>query len=232
MFQLSRAILPANPLYLSRLPSAFIVGVILRLVVVIPRLRGPLRVYLSVECPVRQVNAMYAIRQCRSPQFTRREPPAAVPAANRFANLRLADFEWEQALGAKNLFHVLVSDQLRRAAKIAILRHAARVEDRNGVAAFPLDRDLLRLPTAPAVRNVAQSHDQIMLDDFAVCADLRRRSCSAVCANQRLFRWVPLGLRAARGSGVFLLSYCFLHGLDSDSRPRNGRRGAPPLRQV
>src|SRR5262245_43994693 len=115
MFQLSRAILPANPPYLSRLLSAFIVGVILRLVVVIPRLRGPLRVYLSVECPVGQVNAMYAIRQRRSPQFTRREPPAAVPAANCFANLRLADFEWEDALRAKNLFHVLVSDQLRRA---------------------------------------------------------------------------------------------------------------------
>src|SRR5262245_36034488 len=98
---------------------------------------------------------MYAIRQRRPSQFTRREPPAAVPAANRFTNMRLADFEWEHTLRAKNLFHVLISDQLRRPAKIAILRDALRVEDRNGVAALTLDRDLLRLPTAPAVRNVA-----------------------------------------------------------------------------
>src|SRR5262245_42409099 len=230
MVQLSSAMLPANPLYLSRLASAFFVGVILSLVIVIPRLRGQSREYLSVECPVRQITAMYAIRQRRSPHFTLREPPAAVQPANRFANLRLADFEREHALRAKNHFYVLVSDQLRRAAKIAILRDALRVEDRNGVAALTLDRDLLRLPTPPAVRNVAQRHDQIMLDDFAVCADLRRRSCSAVGANQRLFRRVPLGLRAARGTGVFLLSDCFLHRLDNDCRPKNGRRGSLTLR--
>ena len=123
--------------------------------------------------------------------------------ADLFAHLPLVHLERQHALRADRRADLRVVEQRRRAAEVAVLADPRRVEDRHRLAALALDGALLIEPAAIGVGNLAQRRYEIVLDERAAVVD-RERSCGAAeRADQQLPRRVPLGLRAARGAGVF-----------------------------
>src|SRR5262249_56753005 len=115
------------------------VGICRGSVVVAPRSRGPRSVKVSVKRPVWRGGALAGAGERASLGRVRREPQPAVPCANSVARAILADLERQHALGTESILGLLVGHQLRRAAELAALRLALRIEHRNRLAALALD---------------------------------------------------------------------------------------------
>ena len=197
MLHAARRGLPAHVLDLPRLrpPSGL---VRFRRVVVVARLGGPLRVHARVERPVRQVDAAHRVGQRPALERGRREPQAAVPRADAIARIRLAHPERQHALRPRRRRRFGVGHERGRAAELAVLRLAGRVEHRDGVAAPALD-------LAPVVRRSTRTDDaqgagEIVLDDRAGGIQSRRRFGAAERADELLLRRIPRGLAAAGGT--------------------------------
>ena len=166
----SRRGLPAHVLHLARARLA-VLGVGLGRVVVVARLRGPLRVGLRVERPVRQVDALHGVGERAPLERVGREPQLAVPLPDAVARRRLADHERQHALGTERGLGFLVRNELRRTAELAVLRLARGIEHRDRVAALALHLALVGLPAARLVADAAQRRDEIVLDDLARALD-------------------------------------------------------------
>src|SRR5262249_29614173 len=118
----------------------------------------------------------YRVGERSLPQVVRCQPLASVPGANEIPRLRFLDRKRQQRLRAERLLDLLVGHQLRRAAELAALTDTFGIEDRNRLTALTLDRDLVGLPAAARVRDVAERRDQVVLDDDGVgAARLERR---------------------------------------------------------
>src|SRR5262249_19819762 len=95
----------------------------------------------------------------------------------------------------------------RRAAEFAALADALGVEDGDRLTTLTLDRDLLGLPPAHRVGNVAQRGDEVVLDDdrlVAVLLELGGRFGAPVRANERALGGLPDRFGAAGGTRELL----------------------------
>src|SRR5207244_4382329 len=119
------------------------------------------------------------------------------------ADRGLGDFERQQALRPNRGLDLLVVHDFRRAAELAALADALRIEDRHGFAAPALHRAPLGLPAAELVRHLAQRAHEIQLFDRAGRIDLVGRLGAAERADELLLTWVPFGLCPARRARVF-----------------------------
>src|SRR5262245_26467318 len=181
---------------------------------------------LGIEGPVGDVKAFDLIGERPALERVRSEPAAAIPSADVLTDLGFAEFHRQHTLWTKRLLDLLVRHQRARTTKVTSLPDSRFIEYRNRLTALAADRGFLRLPSAPAVRDVPQGGDQIVfLDCFASrCGqlDLRGRGGTAEGADERLALWVPLRFATARGTGEFRLSREFSHDRRLEALRRGG----------
>ncbi len=176
-------------------------------VVVLAGLRRPARVDVSVERPVRQVDAVDGVCQRLSAELVRRKPPASIPGAQHLARLRLRHLERQERLGPERVGHLLVGHELRRPAELAALSDLARVEYRDRLAALAAYRGLGGLPSHRRLREVRQRREQVVFSDdrvAAACLEGDGRLCPAERADERLLGRIPVRFGAARRAAELL----------------------------
>ena len=151
---------------------------------------------------------------------------ASLPGANHrllhhrriSSRTRLASISKRQdALRTDGRSDLLVVHERGRAAELAVLSDARRIEHHHGAARLALDAATLRLPAAFLLGQLAQRLHQIELDDLPLLAiDLVRRLGSAERAHELLRGRIPLRLRTAGGALVLSSSA----GMNSECRIR------------
>src|SRR5262245_45067779 len=119
---------PARVLHLAGLRASVRVGVAFRGVIVVARLRAPIRVSLYVKSPVRQINSSDRVGQRGGFQPVRCEPTAPIPLPNCLAHVAFADLERQQTFRTDWSLDLFVGHKLRRTAKVATLRNACRIK--------------------------------------------------------------------------------------------------------
>ena len=206
-------------------------------VVVVARLGGPFGVDLRVERPVGQVDAAHGVGQRAALERRRREPQPAVPRADAIARLGLAHPERQHAFRPERGLRLGVGHELRRAAELAVLRLARRIEHRDRVAALALDLALVGRQRAVVGRRSPRSApDEIVLDDRAGGIQLRRRLGPAERAHELLLRRIPRGLAPAGRTRELRQRDAFGHVVrsawvtESRSRSRATPSSAPDAR--
>src|SRR5436305_13497475 len=201
---MSRRGLPADVAHLPRARRAvFAIG--LGRVVVVAALGGPIGLDVRIERPVGKVNALDGIRQRTPLEGARREPKPAVPRSDSIAGRALRDLEWKHALGAKGALGLVVRNELRRSAELAVLRLPSGIEDGDRVTALAAYLAPGRLPSALIVGDAAQRSDEVVLDDRATGGERHRRFGPAEWADHFLLRRIPDRLAAAGGTCEFRL---------------------------
>src|SRR6058998_2418257 len=118
---MSRRGLPADVAHLPRAHRA-VFAVRFGRVIVVAGFGGPVGLDVCIERPVGKVNALDGIRQRAPLEGARREPKLAVPRADSIAGRALPDLERKHALGAKRALGLVVRNELRRSAELAVLR--------------------------------------------------------------------------------------------------------------
>src|SRR5581483_5260691 len=108
-----RARLPADFLHLAGFALSLVVSEGFRFVVIKTALGRPIGMGLSVEGPIRYVEAFDRIRHGLLTERIRREPARPVPLANRVSDIVFAEFKLEQTLGPKGLFDLFVREHRR-----------------------------------------------------------------------------------------------------------------------
>ena len=207
MPDLTRRRLPPHVPHLACRSLSAVVPVGFGRVVVVPRLGRPRADRLRVEGPVRDVDAADPIDQRATLERARREPLARVPAANLLAHLRFGNLERQETLRPDWRLDLLVVDQCRRAAEVAVLPDALGIEDGDRLAALALHRAPLGEPPAGFVGQLAKGLGQIVLDQRAGGGiNGKRRRRSAERADEELFRWIPHRLRATRRARMLVES--------------------------
>ena len=177
-------------------------------VVVLAGVRCPSRVGVSVERPVRQIDAVHCVRERLLAERVRREPLASVPRADQLARLRLRHLERQERLGPERIGDLLVGHELRGTTELAALADLAGVEHRHGLAALAADRGLRRLPPHRGLGNERERREEVVLGDDGIGgARLQRdgRLRAAKRTDERLPGGIPMRLGAA-GRAVELLS--------------------------
>ena len=168
--------------------------------------RSTCAVDLRVERPVRQIHALDRVGERAPLERVRREPQPAVPRSDAVARLPSLTRERQHALGPKRILGLLVRNELRRAAELARLRLARRIEHRDRLAALASHLALVGLPAARCRRGMPRSAATRSCSTIApVAVELRRRFRAAERADQRLLRRIPYRLGAARRTGELLL---------------------------
>ena len=161
--------------------------------------------HLRVECPVRDVEAFDRVDEGRECQFPRRKPAALPPPPNIVAHATGVYSKRQDALRTDRRSDLLVVDESRRAAELAVLPDSRWIEHHHGAARLALDAATLRLPAAVFLGQVAKRLHQIELDDLALLAiDLIGRLGPAERAHKLLRCGIPLRLGTAGGALVFL----------------------------
>ena len=156
------------PAHLPDLPRArlAVLDVAFGRVVVVAGLCRPRRVDGGVERPVRQVDAAHGIGERAPLERGRREPQLAVPRADAVARVAFAHLERQHALRPERRLRLLVGDELRGAAELAVLRLPRRVQHRDRVAA---------LAAAPGASSACQPRASSVTPRSAAT-----RSCSTI----------------------------------------------------
>ena len=132
-------------------------------VVVVASLRLPRTNDVRVERPVRNVHPMHAIDQRLPFQPVGRQPFARVPAANLLADVTFGDLERQEALRAYRRLDLLIVDERRRSAEVAVLPDTRRIEHGDRLATLALHRPLLGQPAAFGFRCLAKCLGEIVL---------------------------------------------------------------------
>ena len=189
---------PSHPPLHAGHALAFPVGRGDRHVVVVSGFGVPRAVHLGVEGPVGDVEALDGVDECRPPQPSRRQPLAPPPLADALAHGAGINAERQHAGGADGRLDLLIGHERRRAAELAVLPHARRIEHHHRLAALALHAVAFRLPAARLVGQFAQRPREVLFGDFPRGPiDLIRRLGATERAHELLLRRVPLGLRAA-----------------------------------
>src|SRR5687767_2374373 len=157
-------------------------------VVMVARFSGPICVNLSVESPVRDVEAVNRVSEGARLQRIRRKPATSVPCADLIPNLRFRELEFQHTLRADWPNLGLDGNQRCGAAKIAPLRDASWIEGRDGLTTLAAHGCLLRAPAVLFFRDISERRDKaVFIDCLPLCIKLHRRDCPAVRTDECLF---------------------------------------------
>src|SRR5687767_11482430 len=183
--------LPAYVPHLPPLRPALIVAVGFRRVVVVPGFCLPRTDDMRIEGPVRDVDAVDTINEGAALEVVRRQPLRAEPAADLFADFALIDLERQHALRPDRSADLRVVDERWRAAEIAVLADACRIEHRDRLTALALDGAFHFEPAAVGVGDRTQRRHQVVLDQRAAVVNREWSGGAAERAHQQLPRGIP-----------------------------------------